>query len=166
MGKEKGKVAHPKISADPSDVSTIDEIIKAFYESLSYAVGKQPDYRRWRSLFHERGIVTPSKTSKDSNTTIMDVDIFIKESVENIVITGMERKGLVQTEVARRTQAFGNIVQIFSTFEAHRSSRDLEQLPRGVYSIQLLRENHRWWIVSILEEIERPNLALPKAYLV
>jgi hypothetical protein len=146
--------------------STLDEIVKSFYESISFAIGRQPDYRRLRSLFHKQGIVAPPKNEKEKSVPVMDLDTFIKNSTENIVITGMERKGLLQTEIARRAQTFGNLAQIFTTFEAKHSSDEAAPVYRGIYSIQLIRENHRWWILSVLWENERMGLQVPRAYLI
>jgi len=73
---------------------------------------------------------------------------------------------LLQSEIARRMQSFGNMAQIVSTFEAKHTTGDTTPLCRGLYGIQLIRENHRWWIISVLWENERPGLQVPRAYLV
>ena len=166
MVKEKAAVEVPHKGKNIADVLTLDEIVKAFYESISFAVGKQPDYRRLKSLFHQQGFITPPKNEKEKNILIMDLDTYAKSSTENIVITGMERKGLIQTEIARRTQSFGNIAHILSTFEVKHSGGDATLLYRGLYSIQLIHENHRWWILSVLWENERTGLQVPRAYLI
>lgn len=166
MAKEKTAAESPSTEKNQADVSTLDEIVKAFYESISFAIGRQPDYRRLRSLFHKQGLITPPKNEKEKNILVMDLDTYIKSSTENIVITGMERKGLLQSEIARRMQSFGNMAQIVSTFEAKHTTGDTTPLCRGLYGIQLIRENHRWWIISVLWENERPGLQVPRAYLV
>ncbi len=154
------------INADPSDVSTLDGIIKAFYESISFSSGSQPNFRRFRTLFHPRGMLVPSKVDKMLPQSAMDIDSFIKNSVENIVLTGMERKGSIIGEIARRTLTFGNITHIFSTFETKNKYDDPKAQQRGVYSIQMIKDNHRWWVISLIWETERQDMPLPKAYLV
>lgn len=154
------------INADPSDVSTLDGIIKAFYESVSFSSGSQPNFRRFRTLFHPQGMVVPSKVDKMMPQSVLDIDSFIKNSVENIVLTGMERKGSIVGEIARRTLTFGNIAHIFSTFQTKNKQEETKPQQRGVYSIQMIRESHRWWVISLIWETERQDMPLPKAYLV
>jgi len=166
MIKEKETAGMPSKEKHSPEVTTLDEIVKAFYESVSFAAGKQPDYRRLRSLFHKNGCITPPKNEKDKIFHVMDLDVYTKNSTENIVITGMERKGLLQTEIARRTQTFGNMAHVLSTFEVKHSVGDAALLYRGLYSIQLIREDQRWWILSVLWENERTGLQVPRAYLI
>ena len=149
----------------PADAATIDGMVKALYESISFAPHTQPDYDRLRSLFHVNGHLIPAKAEKESPFTIMDVETFITHSREQVVIGGLERRGFVETEVARRMQSFGSIVHLFSTYESRYASTDPDPLQRGINSIQLVREHGRWWIVSILWEVERPGSQIPRAYL-
>ncbi len=153
-------------NADPSDVSTLDGLMKALYESISFVSGNQPDFTRFRTLFRPQALIVPPKPEKASSAEVIDVEIYIKNSVEKIVLSGMERKGNVFNEIARRTLSFGNIVHIFSTFESKTKREDATPIERGVYSIQIIRASHRWWIVSLMWEVERPDLPLPRAYLI
>lgn len=162
-----GRSSNPIIiNADPSDVSALDGIIKAFYESISFSSGSQPNFRRFRTLFHPQGMLVPPKVDKMIPVNVMDIELYIKNSVEDIVLTGMERKGTIVREIARRTITFGNVTHIFSTFETKSKPDDLKSQQRGVYSIQIVKENSRWWIVSLVWETERQDMPLPKAYLI
>ncbi|MBI4810087.1 MAG: hypothetical protein HY800_01305 [Ignavibacteriales bacterium] len=163
--QDQGKMMHEE-NAEPSDVSTIDGLIKALYESVTFVSGRQPDFTRFRSLFRPRALVIPHRTDKTAGVEVVDVELYVKNSVEKIVLTGMERKGNVITEIARRTLSFGNIVHVFSTFESKTKRDDPAPIERGIYSIQILRASHRWWIVSLMWEMERPDLPLPRAYLI
>jgi len=154
-----------KAVANSSDVSTIDGVVNALYESVSFKIGKQPDYIRFRTLFRSEALLIPSKAEKIFSQSIVDVELFVKISVENIVLNGLERRGSIVSEIARRMLSFGNIVHIFSTFEARNKEDDPKPTQRGIYSIQLMREDHRWWIVSLMWEHERSELPLPRAYL-
>jgi len=155
-----------KAEANSVDVSTIDSVIKTFYESVSFKIGKQPDYIRFRTLFRSEALLIPPKAEKIFSQSILDVELFVKISVENIVLNGLERRGSIVSEIARRMLSFGNIVHIFSTFEIRNKDDDPKPIQRGIYSVQLIREDHRWWIVSLMWEHERSELPLPRAYLV
>jgi len=154
-----------KFEARQSDVATIDGLVKALYESVSFSAGSQPDYSRLRSLFHPDGRMIPSKGERDPGVRVMDVETFIVRSREDVVIGGLERRGFVETEVARRMQSFGSIVHLFSTYESRYSAADPAPIQRGINSIQMVKEGNRWWILSILWEVERPGNPMPRAYL-
>jgi hypothetical protein len=60
---------------------------------------------------------------------------------------------------------FGNIVQLFSTYESRRAESDAQPFARGINSIQLHFDGKRWWILSIFCEAESATHPLPAQYL-
>ena len=66
-----------------------------------------------------------------------------------------------EKEVARKSDCFGNICQIFSTYEARRAPLDEKPFVRGINSIQLVRDGKRWWIASVIWDTERPDNPIP-----
>ena len=46
-----------------------------------------------------------------------------------------------------------------------RGFREAEPFARGVNSIQLVRQDGRWWVVTILWDVERPDQPIPPPYL-
>ena len=153
-------------AANPDDVSTLDSIIRSLYESVSFPPSGQPDYKRLRSLFHPEGRLTPPKEDKTSKFLVLDVESFIKRSTQFVVATGLERKGFHEKEIARRTESFGPIVHVFSTYESRHRAEDPRPIQRGINSIQLVKEDNRWWVLNILWELERPGNPIPKGFLV
>jgi len=152
-------------SPHSEEVTSVDGIIRAMYECVSFTAGNQPDYKRLRSLFHPDGKLIPPKGEKDSSVQVLDVESFITRSRDYVVITGLERRGFIEKEVYRRTDAFGKIVHVLSTFESRHRESDPAPIQRGINSIQLLKENNRWWVVSVVWDIERPTIPIPPKYL-
>jgi hypothetical protein len=64
-------------------------------------------------------------------------------------------------EIARQMSRFGNIAHVLSVYAAGRTWKDPEILFRGINSLQLHFDGHRWWIVSIAWDNERPDNPLP-----
>ena len=151
---------------NPADVSTIDGLVKALYESLSFSIGAQPDYNRLRTLFHPEGQILPPRSDKEKKAEVVELEFYIRQSVESIVFGGLEQKGFIMSEVSRRVHSYGSMGQVFSTFEARHTPNDPNPLQRGIYSLQLLRENQRWWILFLTWDIEKPNSPIPRPYLV
>ena len=147
--------------AKAEDVSTIDGIIKALYESISGAKGVQRDWQRMRSLFvpDARLMPTVNRQGGPRGVAVLGVNDYIATSGQFLVDMGFRER-----EVARKVEEFGSIAHVFSTYE---SFRDTETTPfmRGINSIQLLNDGTRWWVVSIFWDNERQGIQLPEKYL-
>lgn len=147
-------------TARAADVASIDAILKAAYDTISGPKGQQRDWDRLRSLFVPGARLIPTHTSKDGVTTarVLNVDEFIRIGDPNL-----RKNGFFEDEVHRTVQRFGNIAQVFSTYETRHEAGD-KPFQRGINSIQLLFDGHRWWIVTIYWQGERPDLPIPKQF--
>jgi len=148
-------------SSPSSDSSSVDTIIRALYESISFKPNSQPDFSRLKALFHPRGRLIPPAAEQKNGIRVLDVDEFIRITREDIIIGGMESKGFHESELRREEQSFGNIVHAFSTYESRLTEGDKEPIHRGINSIQLVRDQGRWWVLTILWDTERPGNPLP-----
>jgi hypothetical protein len=146
-------------AAAPADVASIDAIVAALYDVISGPAGQPRNWTRMRSLFVPGGRLMP--TGPRQGATAMR----ILEVNDYIALSGpqLERMGFRERELARRTEQFGHIAHVFSTYEG-RSETDGTVL-RGINSIQLVNDGTRWWVVSVFWEAERPDQPLPPKYL-
>ena len=147
------------------DVQSIDALINATYEVISGPAGKPRDWERERTLFWPGARLIPTATVPGRNDVelaplILDVDGYI-ERVEPI----FEKAGFYETEIARRTEQFGQIAHVWSTYESRHSPEDPEPFMRGINSIQLFNDGARWWIVNIFWQHESATHPLPEEYL-
>jgi hypothetical protein len=152
-------------SPNPADVESIDAIIAASYDVISGPPGKKRDWARERSLFYPgaRLIPTatvPGKTDVDLAPLVLDVEGYIAR-VEPL----FEKEGFYETEVARRTEQFGRIAQVWSTYESRHDPAEAKPFMRGVNSFQLFNDGERWWILSIYWQHESSQHPLPEKYL-
>jgi hypothetical protein len=69
-----------------------------------------------------------------------------------------------ESEIARQTDRFGCVAQVFSTYES-RFEPDGLPFMRGVNAIQLLWQQDRWWIISAAWQHESPDMRIPAAYM-
>jgi hypothetical protein len=147
-----------------SDFASIDAIIRAAYEGISGPAGKQRDWDRERSLFYPGARLIP--TAKDAGEISdlapnnLDVDGYIKR-----VRPYFEKNGFYEKEIARRTEQYGNIAHVWSTYESRHDESDPEPFMRGINSIQLFNDGKRWWIVTIYWQHESSEHSLPNKYL-
>lgn len=151
----------PSRPAHPSDVGSVDQILAALYGSVSGPPGPR-DWDRVRSLFAPGAFVAPVEHRPDGRASarIMTIEAFIERSSRNV-----RSEGFYEKEVARRSDAFGSIVHVFSTYEARHSADDPRPFRRGINSIQLLNDGERYWVVSIYWDTEREGVPLPEQYL-
>ena len=142
--------------ADAADVSTIDGIIAALYEAVSFQPGGVSDWDRLRSLFHPDGRLIPPRGDEPA-LQVMDVERFIRLSTAYVDESGMRAQGFHEQEIGRRQDVFGNVAQVFSAYASRRTVDDPEPFARGVNAIQLVRDNGRWWVLSIAWDVETPE---------
>ena len=151
--------------ASQKDVQSVDAIIQALYECVSFSPGAQPDYDRLKSLFHPDGRLMPPKGEKDENILVLDVETFINKSRVYVITSGLEYKGFHEKEVHRIQESFGKIVHVFSTYESRDQASDPQPIQRGINSIQLVNDAGRWWVVSVMWDVERPSNQIPSHYI-
>ena len=77
----------------------------------------------------------------------------------------MVADGFFERSIHNELQQFGNIAQVWSTYESRHNLDDPKPFARGINSIQLLKDGDRYWIVTILWDSELPNKPIPGKYL-
>jgi hypothetical protein len=144
-----------------ADVASVDALIAAMYDTLSGPPGER-DWQRLRHFYlpGARLIPTGWRPNGEDALRVMDIDAYI-ESVR----PWFNERGFHETEIARRTDRFGNIVQAFSTYESRWSADDPEPFVRCINSIQLLWRDNRWWVVGVFWQNESAEHPLPAEYL-
>jgi len=148
--------------ARATDVETVDGIIAALYDVISGPAGKPRDWDRMRSLFAPEGrlMAVGARVNPSYVLRSMSVDDYIARNSK-----AFATMGFFEREVARTSDTFGQIMQVFSTYESRHAAGDVKPFQRGINSIQLYHDGKRWWIVNVLWRAEDERLALPQRYL-
>ena len=145
--------------AKPADVDSIDHILAAIYDVISGPAGTR-DWNRFRSLFIPTARLTSTGKAPDGAILVHpnSVDDYVNRAGAFFLKTGFFESALVN-----RVQTYGNVAQVFSSYESRHATGEAP-FARGINSIQLLHDGHRWWVVSILWDSERPDNPLPQAF--
>ena len=151
-------------NADHADVESIDAIIATAYDVISGPGDKKRDWNRERSLFFPGARVIPTasvpgRNDVDLEPQMLDVEGYIAR-VEPLL-----QNGFYEKEIARRTEQFGRIAHVWSTYESRHDPNDPEPFMRGINSFQLFNDGKRWWILSICWQHESAEHAIPGKYL-
>ena len=149
--------------ANPADVASIDAIMKAVYDVISGAAGEKRDWDRFRTLFHKDARMIPS--GKNPQTGVFGARAYTPEEYIKRSEPVFAKDGFYERETARRTEIYGNIAHIFSTYEAFRTLSDKKPFLRGINSFQLMNDGKRWWVMTIFWQAETPDNPIPKKYL-
>ena len=149
-------------SANPADVGSIDAILHAAYDTISGPAGQQRDWNRFRSLFVSGARLIPvvPNPAGGFRTLLFSADEYAQHGDPYF-----QKNGFFEQEVARRTERYGNMAQVFSTYESRHDAVDPKPFQRGINSFQLMNDGHRWWIVTIFWQSETAESPIPKEYL-
>ena len=151
------------VNANPADVSSLDAIMKAVYDVISGDAGQKRDWDRFRSLFYKDARLIPS--GKNPTTGVVGARSLSAEDYVTRASANMEKEGFYEREIARRTDIYGNIAHVFSTYESLHKKDDKTPFARGINSFQLLNDGKRWWVLTIYWQGETPEMPIPNEYL-
>ena len=134
----------------------------AVYDVISGPAGKKRDWDRMRSLFMPgaRLIPTGPRPGGGYGSRALLVEDYVTRGTPLF-----EKEGFFERESARRTETFGQIAHVFSTYESRHAPEDAKPFQRGINSIQLMNDGKRWWIVTIFWQGEDEKNPLPEKYL-
>jgi len=143
-------------------VKTLDSTIATLYNVISGEKEVERNWELFKYLFKPNAKLIPSGKNSEGiyQVQYMSPKDYIKSSGNWLV-----ENGFFEKEINRKTDTFGNITQVFSTYESFHSEKDDKPFMRGINSIQLLNDGTRWWVVNIYWTQETSENPIPKEYL-
>ncbi len=141
-----------------ADIETLDGIIKAYYDVISGPAGQVRNWERDLSLHHPGAFIAVTGMNKNNKPYIITQNLS-----EYHKSFGVPKDGFWEYEISRKTQKFGNITHVWSTYIT-KNEKEGPVTERGINSIQLYNDGTRWWILSWMFDRERTNNQIPKKY--
>lgn len=129
----------------------VDALFRAFYEVISFEEGGTPDWASMAGLF--------SKHARITRVTPEAIDYMDLTSFRNMAEELLEVGAVTsffERELARRIDRFGSVLHVASAYETRISPSAVDHLERGVNSLQLIREDGGWKIVSLCWDVNAP----------
>jgi hypothetical protein len=124
------------------DVSTIDNIIKAYYEVVSGPEGESVNIERDLMLHHPDAWVAIAYTNSSGKPDVSVV------SLKEFHGDNEPRKtGFYERETNRKVQRYGNMAHVWSHKAISRTPNG-EPFVKGVNNITLFHDGERWWIMG------------------
>lgn len=149
-----------------TDSASVEAIVTALYESISRVSGAFSDWERMRPLLAPGARIIPPSV-EGSAPAALSFEAFrqhVDDNARRLQAEGNDR-GFHERELANRTERFGNIAHVWSSYASRYSANDAEPFSRGINSFQLAYHGGRWWVMTILWDVERADNPIPPEYL-
>lgn len=145
-----------------ADGASVNSTIAALYEVISGPAGAPRNWNRMRALFAPDARLSTIIPRQGGGYALraMTVEDYISRNMSVFTTAGFYER-----EIARTTDAYGQLVHVFSTYELLRAPHDEKPYMRGINSIQLYHDGKRWWIANLVWRAEDASLPLPERYL-
>jgi hypothetical protein len=141
----------------PADVATPEATVAAYYEALSGPAAQKRDWNRFLSLFFPGARLLPAEGKGHSGTMPhqFSPSKYLYDTESNML-----EEGYLAKETDRKSEGFGKILHVWSTYEVRHAAADAKPFVRGINSFELFFDGKRWWIFSVLWQPETTKLAL------
>jgi len=127
---------------NPEDVSTIDGIIKAYYEVVSGPAGEPADMERDFSLHHPNAWIAIAGVDRDGNRVVNTMTL-----AEYHGDNAPRQEGFWEWETDRVVKESGNMIHVWSSYEGA-TTENGEPFMSGINSITLFHDGDRYWIMN------------------
>lgn len=142
--------------------NTIDNVINTLYEVISGEKGEERNWELMRYIYHPNAMLVATGKNGQGNVgaTYVTPQSYVENSGKWLI-----ENGFFEEEIHRKVEIFGNIAQVFSTYQCFKSKKDKEPFMRGINGIQLLNMGGRWRIINIFWQQETDENPIPEVYL-
>ena len=135
--------AHAPGASTPRD-DGIAELLSRLYAVISFPEGGEPDWDGMTRVFSEHARIT---RITPEGTDYFDLPTFQAMAAEMLRLGAYT--AFFEEEVACRVERFGSVAHVVSAYETRRDPQARACLGRGVNSLQLVRENDAWCVLSL-----------------
>jgi len=155
--EKKVHVDRPITPARAEDVSTIEGIVKASYETISGGVGVPRQWGRDRTLFDpdSRSVAV----HVDAKTGAIRTESMTEQDYADRSDASIVKNGFTERELKHVIRRFGNVATVLSSYEGTTANGKSKE--RGINIFQLYFDGKRWWILSMVWDEERPDNPIP-----
>jgi hypothetical protein len=140
--QKKVHVDRPIIEARAEDVSTIEGIVKASYETISGGAGVARQWGRDRTLFDPNSRSVAVAVAVDAKTGAVKTHGTTEQEFADEADASIVKDGFTERELKHVIKRFGNLATVLSSYEGAVASGKV--ITRGVNIFQLYFDGKRW----------------------
>jgi hypothetical protein len=139
------------IAQDPAALQQLNELMRLFYQVISFEDGGEPDWKAMQSLFSEHARITRVTPEAIDYMSVGEFRNMAEELIEVGAFTSFHER-----ELARSAHRYGQIMNVTSAYETKISPDAMDFIERGINSLQLLNEGGEWKILSLCWDDHAP----------
>ena len=144
-----------------------DELVTRFYELYSFPLGRPPDTSALAALFLDDARIRSATTDGQGHEQVFDVGApeYLARLADMVGHSHAQGIPLTRRELWRRTDAYGNIAQVWSSYEAAMGPANEPLLGYAVFAFELCRVGGAWRIAGVASHTARRHEPIPSRYL-
>jgi hypothetical protein len=135
--------AQESTTSRAEDVTSIDGLMRAYYEVVSGGAGVARDMQRDLSLHHPEAAIFIHTRNANKERILKRYTVEEYHSISKPFFDG----GFFENEIKREVKRFGHSIQIWSTYEM-RKTQDGPVIGRGINNVMLSFDGKRYWILA------------------
>ncbi len=125
-------------------LAQLDRLLHEFYRVICFDEGGTPDFENMAHLFSPHARITRVTPEGVDYLDVRSFGALVRELLELGAFTSFYER-----EIARTAHRYGSVFHVASAYETKISPDAVDYLERGVNSLQILREESEWRIVSL-----------------
>jgi hypothetical protein len=126
------------------DWKSPEAITDAMYNIISAGPNQKRNWDRFRDLFFDNAeMLIAMQSSQFSGIIAADIEAIIAQTDSAYGKTGFH-----ELEITKEVVRYGNMANVYSSFEVKLKTTDETPLMKGLNHFQLLFDGDRWWIIS------------------
>ena len=146
--------------SQPNDKQEVERTIDRFLKYISFADTSSMKIDTLADVLTDNARFTANFGDKPMILTARQfVDNIRKNAASGKVSSTLEK------ELVSEVDVFGKIAHVLSTYELTIAGKNEKIVRRGLNSIQLIKQNGKWLICSVVWDRESDELKLPAEYL-
>jgi hypothetical protein len=133
----------------------IDDLMRRFFEAVSFAAGDRPEYGVLHELFVPRGLLIKCSAPEPEVLGVAEFIAPRQRRVDDGELTAFDEEELEST-----TTVLGNVAHRLSTYRKRGTSGGVSDEGLGAIFTQFVRTPDGWRISSMAWDDERPGFTL------
>ena len=146
------------VNSQDLDYQSPEKLIDHTYKLMTFDAGDKPDWDIIKNLFIEDAIIV-LRTSR-TDMSIMNRDGFIDLWLRDYE-RGLKETGITEQKIIDRYEIMGDIATCYIIYAVTIPDRDYPP-QYGIDCFHMLKQNDRWYITSIVNEVIRPGVDPPQ----
>jgi len=138
--------------------SSPENLVTHLYDQVTFPSGESPDWKYVRTFFDPSATVVMRQGI--SETVTLSLDGWILDFVMFIQDAEIEKTGFQERIIKMESTVFGDIAHILVLYESYPGKSKAPK--EGIDSFHLIKNDGRWWIISILNELPNQDRPVPE----